>query len=104
MEARTLGGKAAARKEAKGKRKAAREKPERVGRAARQNTLQLGARKGGNKNLWTKMTVRTSKSQLRLKRICRHDVYWKRVKLSSGRRCSADEANEERRKSIKRHC
>ena len=36
---------AAVRKEAKGRRKAAREKPERVGRAARQDTLQLGAGK-----------------------------------------------------------
>ena len=33
-----------ARKEAKGKRKVAREKPEHVGRAARQDTLQPGAR------------------------------------------------------------
>ena len=32
------------------------------------------------------MTVRTSKSQLRMKRICKHGVYWKRVNMSSGRR------------------
>ena len=44
MEGRTRGRKAAAGKEAKGKRKAAREKPEHVGRVARQDTLQLRAR------------------------------------------------------------
>ena len=45
MEERTLFRKAVARKEAKGKRKAARETPERAGRAARQDILQLGAGK-----------------------------------------------------------
>ena len=30
------------------------------------------------------MTVRTSKSQLRMKRICKHGVYWKRVTMSCG--------------------
>ena len=51
MEEKTIGRKAVARKEAKGKRKAVRETPERAGRAARQDTLQLG-RKGGSKNLY----------------------------------------------------
>ena len=77
------GRKAAARKEVMGKRKAAREKPERVGRAARQGHIAAWYRKGGNKNLyvtWTKMTARTPRSQLRMKRICRHGVYWKRVR------------------------
>ena len=36
---------AVARKEAKGKRKVAREKPEHVGRVARQDTSELGAGK-----------------------------------------------------------
>ena len=45
MEERTPGRKAAARKAARGKGKVAWEKPERVGRAARQDTLQLGAGK-----------------------------------------------------------
>ena len=45
MEKRTHGRKAAAGKEAKGKKKVAREKQERVGRVARQDTLQLGAGK-----------------------------------------------------------
>ena len=44
-EERTHGRRAAARKEAKGKRKVAREKPQRVGRAVRQDTLQLGVEK-----------------------------------------------------------
>ena len=48
MEERTHGRKAVARKEAKGKRKVARETQERVGLVARQDTLR---RKGGNKHL-----------------------------------------------------
>ena len=51
MEEKTPGIKAAVRKEAKGKRKAAREKPERVRRAARQDTSQPGARKGMKQEL-----------------------------------------------------
>ena len=88
MEERTLGRKAAARTEAKGKRKVAREKPERVGRAARQDTFQLGAEKEETKTgtPWTKLMVRTSKSQLRMKRICKHGVHCKRAKMSSGKR------------------
>ena len=40
-------------------------------------------RKGGNKNLYVtqmKMTVRTLKNQLKIKRISRHGAYWKRAK------------------------
>ena len=44
-EERTRGRKAVARKEAKGRRKVAKEKRGHVGRAARQDTLQLGAGK-----------------------------------------------------------
>ena len=43
MNGRTHGRKGVARKEANGKRKMAREKPENVGRVARQDTLQTGA-------------------------------------------------------------
>ena len=79
MEEKTLGRKAAVRKEAKGKRKAAREKPERVGRAARQDTSQPGAGKEETRTCtpWTKMTVRTPKSRLKMQRICNHGVCWK---------------------------
>ena len=82
------------RQEEKGKRRVARENPERVGHAARQDTLQLGVGKKETQNYTplTKMTVRTLKSQSRMKRICRRGVNWKRVKMSSGR------------KSIKCHC
>ena len=45
MEERTPSRKAAARKEVKGKRKGGKGEPERVGRAARQDTLQLAAGK-----------------------------------------------------------
>ena len=88
MEERTIGRKAVARKEAKGKRKAVREKPERVGRAARQDTLQLGAGKeeARTRTPWMKMAVRTPKSRPRMKRIFRHGEDCKRVKVSSGRR------------------
>ena len=71
-----------ARKEAKGKRKEARETPERVGRAARQDTSQPGAGKEETRTCtpWTKMAVRTPK------RICSHGAHWKRAKMSSGRK------------------
>ena len=79
MEEQTPGRKAAVevRKEAQGKRKAAREKPERVGRAARQDTLQLGAGREETRTCtpWTKMTVRTPKKRLKMKRMCRHGAY-----------------------------
>ena len=55
MEERTLGIKAVARKKAKGKSKAARERPESVGRAARQDTLQLGAGKEETKTCTPQM-------------------------------------------------
>ena len=87
MEEKTPGRKAAVRKEAKGKRKAAREKPERVGRAARQDSSQPGAGKEETRTRTprTKMTVRKPKNRLTMKRICRHFAYWKRAKVSSGR-------------------
>ena len=76
MEERTIGRKAVARKEAKGKRKAARETPERAGRAARQDTLQLGAGKEEARTCtpYMRMAVRTPKSRPRMKRICKHGV------------------------------
>ena len=43
MEERIRGRRAAARKEEKGKKRVAKEIPEHVGRAERQDTLQLGA-------------------------------------------------------------
>ena len=51
-------------------------------------TLQLGAGKVETKTCTpkTKMTVGTSWSHLKEKRICKHGVYWKRAKMSSGRR------------------
>ena len=50
MGGRTLGRRVAARKGAKGKRKVAREKPEHVGRVARQDTLQRGVIKKATTN------------------------------------------------------
>ena len=50
MEERTRGRRAVGRKEEKGKRKVAKENPEQVGRAARQDTLQLGAEKEETKH------------------------------------------------------
>ena len=53
MEEKTLGRKAAVRKEAKGKRKAAREKPERVcWPCGKTGHIAAWCRKGGNKNLY----------------------------------------------------
>ena len=109
-EEKTLGRKAVARNEAKDKRKAERERPERVGHAERQDTLQLGAGKEEQRTCmpWTKMTVKrprnTQTDRLKVKTICRPGEYWKRATASSGRKSSVDEANKEQRKSIKRHC
>ena len=92
MEEKAHGRKAAARKEAKDKRRVAKVKTGRAGRVARQDTLQLGA--GKEERIictpWTKTTVRTPKNtqtgQLRVKKICRHGAYWKRAKVSSGKK------------------
>ena len=76
MEGRTHERKAVARKEAKGKRRVTREEPEHVGRVAKQDTLQPGARKEAT-TICTpsmKMTVKTSKNQLTTKKICKHGV------------------------------
>ena len=80
MEERTHGRKAAAGKEAKGKRKVAREKQERVGRVARQDTLQLGAGKEATETCTPlmKMTSRMLKSRPTVKRICNRGVCWKK--------------------------
>ena len=88
MEGRTHERKAMARKEAKGKRRVAREKPEHVGRVARHDTLQPGARQEATAICTPsmKMTVKTSKNELTTKKICKHGVSWKRVKMSSGKR------------------
>ena len=52
MGRRTHVRRAVARKEAKSKRKVAREKPEHVGRVARQDTLQRGVEKVATKKLY----------------------------------------------------
>ena len=91
-EERTRGRRATARKEEKGKRKVAWENPERVGRAARQDTLQLGVEKKET-NMYTpltKTTVRTLKNRPKMRRICKHGACWKKANMNSGRRCSAD--------------
>ena len=65
MEETTRGREAAARKEEKGKRTLAKENPERVGRVARQDTLQLGVEKEKTHiyTPLTKTTVRTLKTE-----------------------------------------
>ena len=96
---KTRGRKAAVRKEAKGKRKAAREKPERVGRAARWETSQPGAGKDETRTgtPWTKMTDNTEESAEN-----EEDLQaWCILEESEN---EPDEANRERRKSNKRHC
>ena len=64
------------------------EKPEHVGRVARQDTLQPGARKEAT-NICTpsmKMTEKTSKNQMTTKLFCKHGICWKRVRMSSGKK------------------
>ena len=92
MEEKAHGRKAVARKEAKDKRRVAKVKTGRAGRVARQDILQLGAGKEETRTCtpWSKMTVRTPKNtqtgRLKVKKICRHDAYWKRAKVSSGKK------------------
>ena len=71
------------------------EKPQHVGRVARQATLQRGVDKVVTKSCtpWTKMTVETLKKQLTMRKMCKHGVCKKKVKMSSGKRWSADETN-----------
>ena len=49
-------------------------------------------------------TVKTLKNKLTTKKICKHGVSWKKGKMSSGKRWSADETSRGQRKPIKRHC
>ena len=88
MEERIRGRRAAAREEEKGKRTVAKENPEHVGRAARQDTFQLGVEKEEtllNEPL-TKTTVITLKNRPKMRRICKHGACWKKVRTNSGRR------------------
>ena len=87
-EERNRGRRAAARKEEKGKRRVAKEIPEHVGRAVRQDTLQLGVGKEETNNfiLLTKMTVRTLKNRPKTKRICKHGACWKKARMNSGKK------------------
>ena len=85
---RSRGRRAAAREEEKGKRRVAKEIPERVGRAARQDTLQLcvGKEETHIKTPLTKTTLRTLKSRPRMRRSCKHGACWKKVRTNSGKR------------------
>ena len=66
--------KGSGKKEAKGKRRVAKENPERDGRAARPDTLQLGAGKEETKTCTplTKSTVRTLKNRPKMRKTCKH--------------------------------
>ena len=86
MEERIHGRMAVARKEAKVKRKVAREKPEHVGRVARQATMQRGVEKEAAPMCTPlmQMPVKTLKKQQTMRKICKRGVCWKQVTLSSG--------------------
>ena len=88
MEERTRGRRAAARKDEKNKRRVAKENPEHVERAAKQDTLQLGVEKEETKihTPLTKMTVRTPKNRPKMRRICKHGARWKKMRTNSGKR------------------
>ena len=88
MEERIRGRRAAARKEKKGKKRVAQEIPEHdVGRAVRQDTLQIGAEKEETKNCTPlKTTVRTLISRPKTKRICKHGACWRKARTKSGKR------------------
>ena len=97
MEERSSGKRATARKAAEGKRKVAREKAELVGRVERQDTLQRGVVKGGNKKICMpsmRKAVGTLKKQMTVKKTCKHGAGWKKARMNSGRRWSANGKNK----------
>ena len=68
--------------------KGGKESPERVGRVARQDTLQLGA---GMEEIrictpQMKTTARTLKNPPKMRRICKNGACWKKVNMNSGSR------------------
>ena len=80
------GRKAVARMEAKDKRKEAREH---VGIVAKQDTLQCGVERAA-----TTTCTPLMKKHLTMMKNCTCGVRWKKVKMSSGKRRSADETNK----------
>ena len=78
---------AVTRKEAKGKRKEVREKPEHVGLVASQATLQRGVEKEATTTCTPlmKVTVKSMKKQLTMRKIRKRGVCQKKVKMSSAR-------------------
>ena len=64
------------------------QKPEHVGRVARQATLQRGVDKVATKSCTplTKMTVETLKKQLTMRKTCKHGVCKKEVIMGSDKR------------------
>ena len=80
--------KGSGKKEERVKRRVATEIPERVGRAVRQGTLQLGAEKEETqiKTPLMKMTVRTSKNRPKMRRVCKRGACWKKARMSSGKK------------------
>ena len=88
MEERAPGRRAVARKEAKDKRKVARETAGRVGFVENQETLHNGVKMEATKTCAprTKMTSRTLKIRPRTRKTCKHGACWKKAKMNSGRR------------------
>ena len=86
------GRKAAARMEAKDKRKEAREH---VGIVVKQDALQCGVETAATTTCTplTKMRMKSLKKHLTTMKSCKCGVRWKKVKMSSGKRRSADETN-----------
>ena len=93
-EETTHGRRVVARKEAEDKIKVARVTAERVGLVLKQDALQRGAERTAKKKTCTplmKMRVNKSKKHLTMMTSCKRGVCWKKARMSSGKRCSADE-------------
>ena len=110
MEGRTHGREAVARKEAKGKRKVAREKPERAGHVAtcgKTGHIAAWCRKGGNKKLYA---IDEDDSE-NIEESADNDAdlqAWCLLEESENEQCqeviSRRDKAKGRRKPIKRHC
>ena len=76
-----------ARKEAKGKKKVAREKTEHVGLVVKLETLQRGVERTATTTCTPllKMRVKALKKRLTMMKSCKRGACWKKVETSSGK-------------------
>ena len=105
MEERISGKRATARKADKGRRNVARENSRPVGRVERQDTQQRGVGKVATRICMPLMRKarNTLKKQMTVKRTCKHGACWKKARMNSRKRWSANGKNKRCREPTKLH-